>query len=165
MLIFAAKRIAHGLVMLLSVSLLAYFLLFIGSGNVAQLILGLQATPEQIALKNEELGLNRPFFEQFITWLQGAITLNFGQSWSMAETVNEVLFPRLGVTLTIVALTTIVAALVSIILGTAAALFGGWIDRVVQFFGLLGFAVPGFLVAFLLVTLFAIQIPIFNAVG
>jgi peptide/nickel transport system permease protein len=151
--------------MLLSVSLLAYFLLFIGSGNVAQLILGLQATPEQIALKNEELGLNRPFFEQFITWLQGAITLNFGQSWSMAETVNEVLFPRLGVTLTIVALTTIVAALVSIILGTAAALFGGWIDRVVQFFGLLGFAVPGFLVAFLLVTLFAIQIPIFNAVG
>lgn len=165
MLIFAAKRIAHGLVMLLSVSLLAYFLLFIGSGNVARLILGLQATPEQIDLKNEELGLNRPFFEQFFSWLQGALTLNFGQSWSMAETVNEVLFPRLGVTLTIVTLTTIVAALVAILLGTCAALFGGWIDRAVQFFGLLGFAVPGFLVAFLLVTLLAIQIPIFNAVG
>jgi peptide/nickel transport system permease protein len=54
---------------------------------------------------------------------------------------------------------------VAIILGTLAAIHGGAIDRLVQFLGLIGFSVPGFLVAFFLVTLFAIQTPIFNAVG
>lgn len=151
--------------MLVAVSFLAYFLLNIGAGNVARLILGLEATPEAIAELNEQLGLNRPFIEQFLTWASGAARLDFGDSWSMPETVNEVLFPRLGVTLTIVSLTTMVAAFVAIILGTVAAIYGGVIDRIVQFVGLIGFAVPGFLVAFFLVTLFAIQIPIFNAVG
>lgn len=151
--------------MMVAVSFLAYFLLYIGAGNVARLILGLEATPEAIVELNEQLGLNRPFIEQFLTWAAGAVRLDFGDSWSMPETVNEVLFPRLGVTLTIVSLTTLVAAVVAIILGTIAAIYGGFIDRIVQFVGLIGFAVPGFLVAFFLVTLFAIQIPIFNAVG
>jgi peptide/nickel transport system permease protein len=151
--------------MLVAVSFLAFFLLHIGSGNVAQLILGMQATKEQIAELNDQLGLNKPFIEQFLNWLVGAVRLDFGASWSMPETVNEVLFPRLGVTLTIVGLTTVIAALIAIILGTVAALKGGWIDRLVQFLGLFGFAVPGFLIAFFLVTLLAIQFPIFNAVG
>lgn len=165
MLNFTLRRIFNGIVMLVAVSFLAYFLLNIGAGNVARLILGLEATPEAIAELNEQLGLNRPFIEQFLTWASGAARLDFGDSWSMPETVNEVLFPRLGVTLTIVSLTTMVAAFVAIILGTVAAIYGGVIDRIVQFVGLIGFAVPGFLVAFFLVTLFAIQIPIFNAVG
>jgi peptide/nickel transport system permease protein len=139
--------------------------MYLGAGNVARLILGLQASQEEVAALNEQLGLNRPFFEQYFNWLMGALRLDLGQSWSMPETVNEVLFPRLGVTLTIVSLTTLVAAILAIVLGTIAALKGGWIDRVVQFIGLVGFAIPGFLVAFFLVTLFAIQIPIFNAVG
>lgn len=165
MLTFVVRRVVHGLTMLFTVSLLAYFLLSIGTGNVARLILGLKATEDQVAELNEQLGLNRPFIEQFTTWLAGAVRLDFGASWSMPETVNEVLFPRLGVTLTIVLLTTLLAAILSILLGTLAAIRGGAIDRFVQIFGLIGFAVPGFLVAFLLVTVFAIQIPIFNAVG
>ncbi len=165
MLNFTLRRVFNGIVMMVAVSFLAYFLLYIGAGNVARLILGLEATPEQINELNEQLGLNRPFIEQFLTWLSGAVRLDFGASWSMPETVNEVLFPRLGVTLTIVALTTVVAALIAIVLGTLAAIYGGVVDRIVQFLGLIGFAVPGFLVAFFLVTLFAIQIPIFNAVG
>lgn len=151
--------------MLFAVSLLAYFLMYLGMGNVARLILGLQASDADVQALNEQLGLNRPFIEQYLNWLFGAVQLDFGQSWSMPETVFEGLMPRLSVTLTIVGLTTILAAVLAIVLGTVAALKGGWVDRVVQFLGLVGFAVPGFLVAFFLVTLFAIQIPIFNAVG
>lgn len=151
--------------MLFAVSLLAYFLMYLGMGNVARLILGLQATQEEVAALNEQLGLNRSFIEQYFTWLVNAVQLNLGESWSMPEPVADTLFPRLGVTLTIVSLTTVLAAIVSVVLGTLAALYGGWVDRIVQFIGLFGFAVPGFLVAFFLVTLFAIQIPIFNAVG
>jgi peptide/nickel transport system permease protein len=162
---FILKRLLNGIIMLFAVSLLAYFLMYLGAGNVARLILGLQATQDEVAALNEQLGLTKPFIEQYFTWLINAVQLNLGESWSMPEPVADSLFPRLGVTLTIVALTTLVAALVSIVLGTVAALKGGWIDRVVQFIGLFGFAVPGFLVAFFLVTLFAIQIPLFNAVG
>lgn len=151
--------------MLFAVSFLAYFIMYLGMGNVARLILGLQASQEEVAALNEQLGLNRPFLEQYFTWLVNAAQLNLGESWSMPEPVSESLFPRLGVTLTIVSLTTVVAALVAIVLGTVAALYGGWVDRIVQVIGLFGFAVPGFLVAFFLVTLFAIQMPIFNAVG
>ncbi len=151
--------------MLFAVSFLAYFLMYLGSGNVARLILGLQASAADVAAKNRELGLDRPFFEQYITWLSGAIRLDLGTAWSMPDTVANILFPRLAITLQIVAMTTLVAALIAIVIGTMAAIFGGWIDRVVQFIGLLGFAVPGFLVAFFLAALFAIQIPLFNAVG
>lgn len=162
---FILKRLLNGIIMLFAVSLLAYFLMYLGMGNVARLILGLQATQEEVAALNEQLGLNRSFIEQYFTWLVNAVQLNLGESWSMPEPVADTLFPRLGVTLTIVSLTTVLAAIVSVVLGTLAALYGGWVDRIVQFIGLFGFAVPGFLVAFFLVTLFAIQIPIFNAVG
>lgn len=162
---FILKRLLNGIIMLFAVSFLAYFIMYLGMGNVARLILGLQASQEEVAALNEQLGLNRPFLEQYFTWLVNAAQLNLGESWSMPEPVSESLFPRLGVTLTIVSLTTVVAALVAIVLGTVAALYGGWVDRIVQVIGLFGFAVPGFLVAFFLVTLFAIQMPIFNAVG
>ncbi|MFM6978314.1 MAG: ABC transporter permease [Micrococcales bacterium] len=165
MLKFIVKRVANGFLMLFAVSFLAYFLMFIGSGNVARLLLGLEATPEQIAQKNHELGLDRSFFEQYFSWLGGAVKLDLGTSWSLSEGVSAILFPRLAITLQIVTLTTIIAAVAAIILGTLAALYGGWIDRAVQFFGLLGFAVPGFLVAFFLAAIFAIQLPWFNAVG
>jgi len=165
MLNFIIKRIANGILMLFAVSFLAYFLMFLGAGNVARLILGLQATAADVAAKNHELGLDRPFFEQYFSWLAGAIHLDLGQAWSMPDTVSNILFPRLAITLQIVAITTVVATIVAIVLGTLAAIFGGWIDRFVQFIGLLGFAVPGFLVAFFLAAIFAIQLPWFNAVG
>jgi peptide/nickel transport system permease protein len=58
-----------------------------------------------------------------------------------------------------------VATLISVLLGVLAAVKGGWVDRFVQFIGLAGFAIPGFLVAFGLVSLFAVQLHIFNAIG
>lgn len=162
---FLLKRLLTGAIMLFSVSFLSYFLLYLGTGNVAILILGLQAAPADIAALNEQLGINRPFLEQYFSWLGNALRLDLGQSWSSPERVSEALFPRLQVTLTIVVITTVVALLISVALGTLAALRGGWIDRVVQFLSLIGFAVPGFLVAFYLAILLAIQLPIFNAVG
>jgi peptide/nickel transport system permease protein len=162
---FIAKRLLHGFSMLISVSLLAFFLLSLGTGNVARLILGVQATAEQVTELNTQLGLDRSLFERFTDWLSNAIFLDFGASWSMPESVNEVLFPRLFVTLTIVGITTVITAVLSIVLGTLAAVRGGRIDRFIQVFSLLGFSIPGFLVAFFLVNIFAINFQIFNAVG
>jgi peptide/nickel transport system permease protein len=165
MLRFALKRIGAGLLLLFAVSFVAYFLLHLGSGNVARNILGVNATQETVAEMNTMLGLDRPFIEQYLSWLFNAVQLNLGESWSFPETVTDSVFGRLHVTLTIVGITTLLSAIVAIIIGVVAAVRGGWIDRVVQFLGLVGFAIPGFLIAFFLVQVFALQFPIFNAIG
>jgi len=165
MLKFTIRRILSGVVLLFAVSFVAYFLLHLGSGNVARNLLGVNATQADVAQLNEQLGLNRPFFVQYTDWLTNAIQLNLGDSWSFPETVTESVFGRLHVTLTIVGITTILAALVSVVIGVLAAVRGGWIDRFVQFFGLIGFAVPGFLIAFFLVQVFALQFKLFDAIG
>ena len=165
MVTFIFKRLLIGVLMLFSVSFVAYFLLYLGAGNVARLILGLNATEADVVALNESLGLNRPVIDQYITWLSGAIRLDLGQAWSMPEAVSDALFPRLGITLILVGITTVVAAIIAVAIGTFAALRGGWVDRAVQFSSLIGFAVPGFLIAFYLAIFLAIQTPIFNAVG
>ena len=165
MLTFILKRVGSGIVMLFAVTFVAYFLLHLGSGDVARAILGVNATQEQVAQLNEQLGINRPFLVQYGEWLGRLVHFDLGESWSFPDTVTEEVTNRLHITLTIVTLTTIVSAIVSIALGVLAAVYGGWIDRFVQFIGLIGFAIPGFLVAFLLVYQFAIQVKIFNAVG
>ena len=68
-------------------------------------------------------------------------------------------------TLTLVIGTTVVAAIVSVVLGVLAARRGGWIDAVVQFVAVIGFAVPGFLIALYLVLWFAIDLGWFRATG
>ena len=165
MLTFILKRIGSGIIMLFAVTFVAYFLLHLGSGDVARAILGVNATQEQVAQLNEQLGINRPFIVQYGEWLGRLVHFDLGESWSFPDTVTEEVTNRLHVTLTIVTLTTLVSAIFSTVLGVLAAVYGGWIDRFVQFIGLVGFAIPGFLVAFLLVYEFAIQNKIFNAVG
>ena len=165
MLTFILKRIASGIVMLFAVTFVAYFLLHLGAGNVARTILGNNATQADVAQLNDQLGLNRPFLTQYTDWLFKAVQGDLGDSWTFPDTVTTSVTDRLHVTLTIVGITTIVAAIISAVLGVLAAVRGGWIDRLVQFIGLVGFAIPGFLVAFFLVVTFAVNIRIFNAVG
>jgi peptide/nickel transport system permease protein len=159
------RRLLNGILMLFAVSALSFFLLRMSAGNVARNILGNEASVADVNAKNAEWGLNKPILQQFWEWLQGAIHGDFGSPWASALPVSEDLASRLPITLTLVLLTTVVAALISVFLGVIAAVKGGWIDRFVQFIGLVGFAIPGFLVAFGLVSAFAVQLHWFNALG
>ena len=165
MLTFILKRIGSGVLMLFAVTFVAYFLLHLGAGDVARAILGVNATQDQVAQMNEQLGLNRPFIVQYGEWLGRLVHFDLGDSWSFPDSVTEEVNNRLHVTLTLVLWTTLLSAIVAGVLGVLAAVYGGWADRVVQVLGLVGFAIPGFLVAFFLVWAFAIKIRIFNAVG
>ena len=165
MLTFVLKRIGSGIVMLFAVTFVAYFLLHLGSGDVARAILGVNATQDQVKELNEQLGINKPFLEQYFGWLSNVVQFNLGDTWSFPDSVTDEINNRLHITLTLVAITTVFSAIIAGILGVLAAVRGGWIDRFVQFIGLVGFAVPGFLVAFLLVWAFALKIKLFNAVG
>ena len=165
MIAFILKRVVSGIGLLVAISTIAYLLIFSSSTNIALNILGQDATDEQILAKQQELGLNRPIFERYFDWLSNAISGDFGNSWFNSEPVVSAIFNRLPITLTIVTFAMAIAATFAILLGTVAAIRGGWIDRAVQFMAIAGFAIPGFLLAIILVTFLAIRTQLLPATG
>jgi peptide/nickel transport system permease protein len=162
---FIARRLGSGALLLLVISTLAYFLVFFSTSNVAMNILGDEATAEMIATKNAELGLDRPMFTRYLDWLTNALQGNLGTSWFTNEPIIDGLANRLPITMTLVLGAILLAAILATVLGMAAAVKGGVIDRVVQFLAVAGFAVPGFVVAIFLITVFAINLAILPATG
>lgn len=160
---FIIRRIAAGLVVLCAISFLTYFLLYFSSANIARNILGEFASQEQVAQKEVELGLDQPLLTRFFSWAGRAIQGDFGTSWFTSEPVVKAISTRLPITLTLVVVAIILVAILATILGMAAAVKRGWIDRVVQAGAVLGDAIPGFVLAIVLVTVFAIQLQLFPA--
>lgn len=165
MLTFIIRRIIAGVILLFVISALSFGLLYLDSANIARRILGQNATAEAVAQRTEELGLNRPLVVQYWDWLTNALTGDLGRSWFNGQLVTVSLQGRVAVTLSLVIGTTIVTAIFSVILGVWAARRSGAVDGTVQFFSVLGFAIPGFLIALYLVLIFAINLHWFKATG
>jgi peptide/nickel transport system permease protein len=160
---FIAKRLGSGLVLLFVVSALTFFLLYISSGSIARNILGDQATPEQVALKEQELGLDQPLVTRYFAWLGDALSGNLGASWFTSEPVASSLATRIPVTMTMVFTAMILIAMCAALIGVAAAVKRGWVDRVVQVGAIIGDSIPGYVIGVFLVTLLAIQLGFFPA--
>jgi peptide/nickel transport system permease protein len=165
MIAFLVRRVISGIAMLLVITALAYTLLFFSSGSVASRILGPSASSEQIDQLTEQLGLNRPLIVRYPEWLLQALQGDLGRSWFTSELVSATIGGRVAVTLSLVIPATILIGIISALLGIAAAVYRGWVDKVVQFVGVVGFAIPSFLIALGLVILFAIQLKWLPATG
>lgn len=165
MLTFLAKRTLSGLVLIALIPSLAFVLMRAGSADVARQILGQTASEEQVAARAEALGLDRPLITQYLDWAGNALRGDLGVSWFTNEPVSQAMATRVPATLSLVIVTTIVAAIIAVALGLAAAYYGGWLDNVLQVLSIVGFALPGFWLALMLVLWFAIDNPIFPATG
>ncbi len=165
MLAFILRRLLSGVVLIAVISFLAFLLLYMGGGDIARRILGENATAETVAKKTEQLGLNQPLVQQYWDWLTSALTGDLGRSWFTGELVSVSVTNRLAVTLSIVIGATLVSAVLAVVLGVLAARRGGWVDGSVQVLSLVGFAIPGFLIALGLVLVFAINLGWFKATG
>ena len=165
MLRFVLRRLAAGVVLIVVITALTFFLLYASGGNIARRILGQQATEDTVVQKTHELGLDRSVWAQFTDWVSHALHGDLGSSWFTSQPVTDAITSRLAVTLELVIGATILSGLVAIALGVLAATRRGWVDRVVQVLTVLGFAIPNFLVAMLLVTVFAVQFKLFKPTG
>src|ERR1700727_1691301 len=165
MLTFTVRRLLYGVLLLFVIVTLAYLLLYAAAGDVPRTILGPPATQACAALKNTQLGLNTPLISRYFSWLGHALTGNFGSSWFTNQAVTTAILTRLQVTLTLVFGAVIVSAVLSAVLGVWAALRGGWVDRFIQVFTVLGFAIPGFIIAVFLVRFFALGTHWFKPTG
>ncbi|MGI5167894.1 ABC transporter permease [Spirillospora sp. CA-253888] len=165
MLSFVARRVAAGVVLLFVISLLSYLLLSIPDLDVGRQLLGSNAPQATVDAKNAELGLDRPVFAQYADWLSHAVRGDFGTSWFTGENVLQALSTRLPVTISLMLGVTLVTAVLSLLLGVWAGVRRGVADRIVQVLGVLGYALPGFLVTLIIVVVFAVKLGWFPAIG
>lgn len=165
MILFIVRRFAAGVVTVLTLCVLAFFLLYLSTESTARNIVGQTASAEIVARKASELGLDRPLLVQFADWAGNAATGDLGRSWFTGETVAQTLVARVPVTLSITVGAIVLAGVLSIILGATAAGRRGGVDRTVQVISVIGAAIPGFLFALALATVFGLVLRWFPATG
>lgn len=165
MLSYVTKRLLSSLVLLALVTTLTFAMVFGGADNVAQNILGDNATDQQIAELETRLGIDRPLYEQYGIWVAKAMRGDLGMSWTMGESVSKILSGRLPVTLSMVVLAVGIIGVVSALLGIAAAVRGGWADRAIQLVSVVGFSLPNFWLGLILVVVFALNLRWLPATG
>jgi peptide/nickel transport system permease protein len=117
------------------------------------------ATGEQIERIRAGLGLDKPLVVQFGIWLGKILSADLGQSYYFRINVSTLIGQRLEPTLSLAGLTIFFAVLISIPLGVLAAWrFGGWFDRFLMGFSVLGFSIPVFVLAYILIWLVSLQL-------
>lgn len=149
-------RICLGIGMLFLLSLIIFAATHALPGDIARTMLGQTATDEQVNALRTQLGLDRPFFVQYVDWLGGLFVGNLGTSLASGTPVTELLAVRLSNTATLVTIAGVITLPLGILLGTLAARRPGRVTDV-SISGTMQtlLALPEFVVGILLVTLFA----------
>lgn len=166
MLKYFLKRLLFLFPVLLGVSVLIFGIIHLTPGDPAEIMLGPSATQEEIATLREQMGLNRPLYEQYMRFLLNALRGDFGRSIKSNAPVIEEIMSRFPVTLTLAIFGMIFAVVVGLPLGILAALRQNtWVDALCSFFALVGFSIPNFWVGLMLMLLLSISIPILPSSG
>lgn len=160
------RRLVATLPVMAVVAIVVFLLIHLSPGDPAALIAGDLATEDDIKQLREALGLNQPIWQQFLIWLGRLATGDLGTSIFTQVPVTTLLGQRVEPTLSIALVTMLITIFVAIPLGTLAAYrSGSWVDRLVMLFAVLAFSVPSFLIGYLLMYGFAIQLPWFPVQG
>ena len=141
--------------MLLGMSLLVFLLLFIKPGSAAFATSGQIINPDQIAALEKELGLDKPWYEQYGRWLGKAVTGDFGKSLRAPRppVMNDIK-ERIGNTVELGILTVLLSAVLGIGIGALSAVRrNSWLDYLLRMVSILGISVPNFWTATLLIVL------------
>ena len=154
---FVAKRVALGLITLWLLSVLVFFMANVLPGNVGRRVLGPFASPTAVAALNRELGTDKPVLTQYVNQMKGYLRGDMGRSVSTGQPVSDVLWPALGRSAKLALLAFVIVVPLSIAGGVVAALHEGRLrDRVIIVGGLSATAVPDFVWAVLLLTVFSL---------
>jgi ABC-type dipeptide/oligopeptide/nickel transport system permease component len=133
-------------------------------GDPASLILGTEATPEQLAALREEMGLNQNPVERYFRWLGNFFSGNLGSSVRFrGESISAMIASRLPVTITLAALSLFFMALVAVPVSLCSVRReGGIVDRIVNTFTAIGISVPGFFWGVLFIWIFGVSLRLFS---
>ena len=159
MLSYIVRRILAAIPVMVFVALFVFLLLRLSPGDPAAIIAGDTATPEQLEQIRERLGLNDPLLVQFADWGWRLLQGDFGESILSGTSVTSMIADRMEPTISLALTTIILSILIAVPLGVIAAWKHGTIvDRVVMAISVLGFSVPVFVIAYVLIQIFAINL-------
>lgn len=159
MLAYIARRLMQTVLVLIFVSVIVFSLMHLIPGDPALVILGDQATPEQIEALHRELLLDQPLWIQYLNWAGDVLQGNLGRSVSYRQSVTDLLATRLPITFHIGLVAFILSTAISIPAGILSAIRrGGWLDTIITLLTNLAMAVPVFWLGILGIYLFALKL-------
>jgi ABC-type dipeptide/oligopeptide/nickel transport system permease component len=162
--IYVLRRALALLPQLLAISTVTFVLARLLPGDPVGLILGPMATPESLAKLRSEMHLDQPLYIQYYYYVSNVLHGDFGRSWSTSDSVWNDLIERVPATLELITYSLVLALIMGIAIGVAAAFrTGGWVDRVTRVYGLMAGAIPDFWLGLLLIFFFYYELRIFPA--
>ncbi|MFP3952890.1 MAG: ABC transporter permease [Candidatus Acetothermia bacterium] len=163
---YIISRVVELVLTLLVVSLIIFTVVRVIPGDPAQLILGMNAAPENLKALREDLGLNRPMVVQYLDWVRGLLHFDLGESITYNKPVSTLILHRLGVTLPLTALAAILGLLIALPMGVfAATRRSKGMDMGIITISQLGMSIPAFWFGILLLTLFSVNLGLLPAGG
>ena len=166
---YALKRFLQLIPILLGITFLSFLLMYMaGSDAVTELYTnrGIEVAQEVIDARLEELGLNRPFFEQYLHWLWSLLHGDMGVSYVTGEAVFAAFLRKLPATLLLTVLSVVLTVVISLPCGIAAAVQRDkTVDSVLRFVSFIGNAMPNFFVAMLLMQFLGIQLGVLPVIS
>jgi peptide/nickel transport system permease protein len=159
MLRFILRRLILLVPVIAIVGTIVFVLIHLTPGDPAAVILGPDATAEQIESLRERLGLNEPLYVQYVEWFAGAMRLDFGESIFLGQPVTEALMDRAQPTLLLTFYALTIQVVIAIPFGVISAVkHNSLIDRVLMVISISGAAIPSFFLGIMLILFFAVRL-------
>ncbi|NKB51464.1 MAG: ABC transporter permease subunit [Rhizobiaceae bacterium] len=166
MILFLIRKILWAAATLAVASVLVFAALEIVPGDPAQVMLGINATDDAIAALREDLGLNKPALERYFSWIFGLLQGDLGKSYTYSVAVRELVADRITISLPLALLALVMSTAIAIPVGLYAATKRGSIaDTTIMAVTQVGYAIPNFWLALLLVYILAIWLQLVPAGG
>ena len=160
------KRLALGFVTIIVISVLIFVGVEALPGDLAEAILGQEATPETVAAFRKELKLDLPPHVRYFAWLGGFMKGDLGNSLANGRPIAELIGWRFANTIFLAAVSAVIAVPVAVILGILAALYRNTLfDKTISMATLSTISFPEFFVAYILIALFSVQIVLFPSIS
>jgi peptide/nickel transport system permease protein len=159
MLGYLLRRVLAAIPVMGVVALFVFLLLRLTPGDPAAILAGDNATPEQLERIRISLGLNQPLYTQFFTWVGSLLHGDLGTSLSSNQPVLKLIGQRVEPSIAVAIATIVLSVVIAVPLGVIAAWKRGtWIDRFVMGLSVVGFSVPVFVIGYVLIQIFAIDL-------
>jgi peptide/nickel transport system permease protein len=163
---YIAQRLLAAIPVILIVGVITFSLLYVAPGDPAAIIGGDEASPEQLERIRKQLGFDRPYHEQLGRWFLRMFQGDLGTSIFSNREITELMLPRLQPTISLGIQVIVLSSILGISAGMLAAWkAGGALDRGLMVFAVLGFATPGFWLAFMLIWGLSVNLGWFPVIG
>jgi len=156
---YLLQRLLSAIPVLLGITIIVFFIISLIPGDPATAILGSYATPENVKLLNEQLGLDEGLVQRYFIWLGNLVQGDLGRSFALNRPVLDEILERFNATLILSGTAFILCSVVGVLIGTISAFKQYTItDKIITFTVLTGISLPSFFLGMMMILLFAVNL-------